>query len=98
MADTGLPASARQPVAEHAVRMLREQILASPEPVTLVTLAPLTNIALLLRTHPEVAGQHRARDHDGRLGVGGQRDRRGGVQRVARPGGRGRSCSARGCR
>ena len=55
MADTGLPASGREPVAEHAVTVLRSQILASPEPVTLVTLAPLTNIALLLRTHPEVA-------------------------------------------
>ncbi len=28
---------------------------AAPEPVTLVTLAPLTNVALLLRTYPDVA-------------------------------------------
>jgi pyrimidine-specific ribonucleoside hydrolase len=56
MADTGLPPSARQPVREHAVELLRREILGAPEPVTLVTLAPLTNIALLLRTHPEVAG------------------------------------------
>jgi pyrimidine-specific ribonucleoside hydrolase len=54
MADTGLPPSKRQPVKEHAVELLRAEILAAPEPVTLVTLAPLTNIALLLRTHPEV--------------------------------------------
>ncbi|HEX5401012.1 MAG TPA: nucleoside hydrolase [Pseudonocardiaceae bacterium] len=54
MGDVGLPASARRPVAEHAVELLRREILASPEPVTLVTLAPLTNIALLLRMYPEV--------------------------------------------
>lgn len=54
MADTGLPESTRRPAKEHAVEVLRREILAAPEPVTLVTLAPLTNIALLLRTYPEV--------------------------------------------
>jgi len=54
MADTGLPPSKRQIRREHAVELLRREILASPSPVTLVTLAPLTNIALLLRTYPEV--------------------------------------------
>jgi pyrimidine-specific ribonucleoside hydrolase len=57
MGDLGLPDSTRAPVAEHAVELLRKEILASPEPVTLVTLAPLTNIALLLRMYPEVAGR-----------------------------------------
>ncbi|HEX4704420.1 MAG TPA: nucleoside hydrolase [Pseudonocardiaceae bacterium] len=57
MADLGLPASTRQPAGVHAVELLRKEILAAPEPVTLVTLAPLTNIALLLRTYPEVAGR-----------------------------------------
>jgi pyrimidine-specific ribonucleoside hydrolase len=56
MADLGLPASHRRPAHQHAVEVLRREIIASPEPVTLVTLAPLTNIALLLRTHPEVTG------------------------------------------
>lgn len=56
MGDLGLPASARRPVGAHAVELLRSEILAAPAPVTLVTLAPLTNIALLLRTHPEVVG------------------------------------------
>jgi pyrimidine-specific ribonucleoside hydrolase len=51
-----LPASDRRPIAEHAVELLRREILAAPEPVTLVTLAPLTNIALVLRTYPEVTG------------------------------------------
>ena len=41
-----------------AVELLRHQLLAAVgtgERITLVPLAPLTNIALLLRTHPEVA-------------------------------------------
>nr|WP_297284177.1 nucleoside hydrolase [uncultured Agathobaculum sp.] len=41
-------------VSENAVAFMHEQILACPEPVTIVALAPLTNIALLLRTFPEV--------------------------------------------
>ncbi|TPX04136.1 nucleoside hydrolase, partial [Schumannella luteola] len=35
--------------------LLRRVILEHPVPVTLVALAPQTNLALLLRTHPEVA-------------------------------------------
>ncbi|MGN6245882.1 MAG: nucleoside hydrolase [Motilibacteraceae bacterium] len=54
MADLGLPQSARRPVDVHAVELLRQTILDSAEPVTLVTLAPMTNAALLLRTYPEV--------------------------------------------
>ncbi|MFJ3667828.1 nucleoside hydrolase [Streptomyces sp. NPDC090106] len=52
----GLPAPSRAPVDLDAVSLLRREILASPTPVTLVPTAPLTNIALLLRTHPEVVG------------------------------------------
>lgn len=54
MGDLGLPAPARRPAGLDAVALLRREILASPRPVTLVPTAPLTNIALLLRTHPEV--------------------------------------------
>ncbi|RPE42334.1 pyrimidine-specific ribonucleoside hydrolase [Streptomyces sp. Ag109_O5-1] len=54
MGDLGLPAPARRPVDADAVTLLRREILASPRPVTLIPTAPLTNIALLLRTHPEV--------------------------------------------
>lgn len=50
-----LPESARVPDPEGAVAMLRRVILAHPEPVTIVALAPQTNLALLLRIHPEVA-------------------------------------------
>lgn len=52
-----LPVSARVPVAEGAVAMLRRVILAHPVPVTIVALAPQTNLALLLRIHPEVAAK-----------------------------------------
>ncbi len=51
-----LPPTARRPVDESAVELLRRTILEHPTPVTLVALAPQTNLALLLRTHPEVAG------------------------------------------
>ncbi|TXS41566.1 nucleoside hydrolase [Streptomyces sp. uw30] len=54
MGDIGLPAPTRAPADVDAVTLLRREILASPRPVTLVPTAPLTNIALLLRTHPEV--------------------------------------------
>ncbi|MFH9086773.1 nucleoside hydrolase [Streptomyces sp. NPDC017673] len=54
MGDLGLPAPTRVPVDIDAVTLLRREILASPRPVTLIPTAPLTNIALLLRTHPEV--------------------------------------------
>ncbi|WP_405734262.1 nucleoside hydrolase [Streptomyces sp. NBC_00028] len=54
MGDLGLPAPTRRPVDLDAVALLRREILASPRPVTLIPTAPLTNIALLLRTHPEV--------------------------------------------
>jgi pyrimidine-specific ribonucleoside hydrolase len=54
MGDLGLPAPARTAVDVDAVTLLRREILASPRPVTLIPMAPLTNIALLLRTHPEV--------------------------------------------
>ncbi|MGH1562797.1 nucleoside hydrolase [Mumia sp. DW29H23] len=50
----GLPASSRTPFAGGALELLRMTILDSPEPVTLVPLAPMTNLALLLRAYPEV--------------------------------------------
>jgi len=60
MADLGWPSLDRHPDPRHAVELLRVLLshAAAGGPadrVTLVTLAPLTNIALLLRTHPEVA-------------------------------------------
>lgn len=54
MGDLGLPAPTRVAVDVDAVTLLRREILASPRPVTLIPTAPLTNIALLLRAHPDV--------------------------------------------
>ncbi|RQP12032.1 MAG: nucleoside hydrolase [Microbacteriaceae bacterium] len=54
LAGIQLPPAERAAEPEVAVEFLRRTILAHPEPVTLVTLAPQTNIALLLRTYPEV--------------------------------------------
>lgn len=56
LADVELPPARRRAEPENAVQFLRRTILAHPEPVTLVALAPQTNLALLLRTHPEVVG------------------------------------------
>jgi pyrimidine-specific ribonucleoside hydrolase len=58
MGDLGLPPPAGAADPRHAVQLLRDVLLEAARdgaPVTLVTLAPLTNVALLLRTHPEVA-------------------------------------------
>ena len=55
LGDLEWPRSTRRPDPRPAVELLRDVIRAAPEPVTLVTLAPLTNVALLLRTYPDVA-------------------------------------------
>ncbi len=54
LADIDMPEPKRTAVESHAIELLRSTILASPVPVTIVPVGPLTNIALLLRTHPEV--------------------------------------------
>ena len=54
LADLALARSARAPEHEHAVELLRRTLADSAEPVTIISLAPLTNIAMLLRLHPEV--------------------------------------------
>jgi inosine-uridine nucleoside N-ribohydrolase len=50
-----LPAPSAGPVDEHAVDFLAERLLASEQPVTLVPLGPLTNVALLLTERPAAA-------------------------------------------
>jgi inosine-uridine nucleoside N-ribohydrolase len=50
-----LPPPRGAPVAQHAVDFLAERILGSPQPVTLVPVGPLTNVALLLSRYPEAA-------------------------------------------
>ncbi len=55
MGDLGIAPSLRKVDPRTAVELLRDLIEQSPEPVTLVPLAPLTNIALFLRAFPETA-------------------------------------------
>lgn len=58
MGDLGWPRSPRTADERHAVELLRDVLrdaAARGEKVTVVPLAPLTNIALLLRTYPDVA-------------------------------------------
>lgn len=58
MGDLGWPASPRRADPRHAVELLRDvcrSAASAGTPLTLVPLAPLTNIALLLRTYPEAA-------------------------------------------
>lgn len=56
MADLHLPPSGRVPVDVPAVALLRDVIGAATEPVTIVALAPPTNVAMLLRDFPDVVG------------------------------------------
>ena len=55
MGDLGLPAPRRRAVDAHAVEFLRASLSEASEPLTLICLAPLTNIAMLLRMYPRIA-------------------------------------------
>ena len=55
MGDLGISPSKRKVDSRSAVELLRDLIENSSEPVTIVPLAPLTNIALFLRSFPETA-------------------------------------------
>ncbi|ADD40364.1 nucleoside hydrolase [Stackebrandtia nassauensis] len=50
-----VPDAKRSADSVHAVELLRRTIMDSPGEVTLIALAPLTNVALLLRMYPETA-------------------------------------------
>ncbi len=58
--ETGLDGALSYPPAvskadrRHAVSFLKDTLLSSEEKITLVTMGPLTNIAILLKTYPEV--------------------------------------------
>jgi pyrimidine-specific ribonucleoside hydrolase len=54
-----LPTPKSSAVTEHAVDFLAKKIAASSEPVTLVPVGPLTNIAVLLNSYPEIGSQIR---------------------------------------
>ncbi len=58
LGDLDWPKSSRTPDPRHAVELLRDVLLEAAESgelITLVPLAPMTNIALLLRTYPQAA-------------------------------------------
>ncbi|MYE25865.1 MAG: nucleoside hydrolase [Chloroflexi bacterium] len=55
LGDIGLPLQGRRPAAGHAADTLRELINAHAGDITLVTLGPLTNVALALLREPELA-------------------------------------------
>jgi inosine-uridine nucleoside N-ribohydrolase len=50
-----LPPPRARPLEQHAVDFLAERLLEAEDPVTLVPLGPLTNVALLLAGHPKAA-------------------------------------------
>jgi pyrimidine-specific ribonucleoside hydrolase len=50
-----LPPPSRAPEPLHAVELLAQKL--RERPLTLIAVGPLTNIALLIATHPELAGQ-----------------------------------------
>jgi inosine-uridine nucleoside N-ribohydrolase len=52
-----LPPPRGEPLRRHAVDFLAERLLASPRPVTLIPTGPLTNVAILLATHPEAVSR-----------------------------------------
>lgn len=49
-----LPEPLIVPQKQHAIEFMREQLENSDTPVTIVALAPLTNIAMLLKTYPHL--------------------------------------------
>ncbi|GAB3559643.1 nucleoside hydrolase [Spelaeicoccus albus] len=55
LGNSSLPVSSRAVVPEHSVEMMRRMLVESAEKLTIVALAPLTNVALLLRMYPECA-------------------------------------------
>jgi purine nucleosidase len=55
MGDIGLPLSGRQPAGDNAIQVIIETIHRFAGEITLVTLGPLTNIAMALRQDPGIA-------------------------------------------
>lgn len=57
LGDVKLPVSGRSIEPFHAVELMRRCLRDAEDQVTIIALAPMTNIALLLRLHPEVVGR-----------------------------------------
>jgi inosine-uridine nucleoside N-ribohydrolase len=54
-----LPTPKLQPLAQHAVDLIIERVMAAPREISLVPVGPLTNIALALRKEPRIADRVR---------------------------------------
>ena len=54
-----LPTPNLQPLAQHAVDLIIERVMAAPREISLVPVGPLTNIALALRKEPRIADRVR---------------------------------------
>ena len=50
-----LPAPQLEPVSQHAVDLIIEKVMAAPREITIVTVGPLTNVAMALRKEPRIA-------------------------------------------
>lgn len=55
MGDSGFPAPKQRPESKHAVDAIIELVNSSPGEVTLVEIAPMTNLALAIRKDPAMA-------------------------------------------
>ena len=85
-----LPAPTTRPVAEHAAEAIAKAARTHPGVLTLVTLGPLTNVALALQREPDAAAPAAAAGDDGRLlPLARQHGADHGVERRRRPGGTG---------
>jgi len=78
MGDTGLPLHGREPRPGHAVDALLETANRYPGEVELVTLGPLTNVAMALHRDPSFAGKVK-----GCVMMGGASDHLGNITPVA---------------
>lgn len=54
LGNPGLPQPDRQPSGDDAVAFLRDELMSAAKPINIIALAPLTNLALLFQTAPEV--------------------------------------------
>ena len=54
MGDLGLPAPQRRAVDVHAVEFMQRTLSEASSPLALICLAPLTNVAMLLRMYPRI--------------------------------------------